>query len=463
MIACTPEAKEKLKAEIERLSTAKFTLYGYVHEVVLTQPGYVDGTHIHTICEAIQTFLSQDEVRGLIITTPPRHMKSTIVSECLPAWFVSENPQRDVIISSYSQTQARKMARSCRDKFDHPTHRRIWPGQEWKVDAADELQLAGKINGRPNIIAVGVGSGITGSGADLIVIDDPVKGEEDADSVTMRDKIYEWYKWVLESRLSPGGKKILVMTRWHHDDLVGRILVDDAESWQVVHMPAISDEGGALWPERYPIPELMKKKAVLGSRAFEAQYQGRPTPLEGGMFKRIWIRIVKEPFPKSAQRCRYWDKAATKGAGDYTTGALVAYMDGRERIEDMVRVQYGPADVQKLIAAVAQQDGYDVKIRMEQEPGSAGVEVIDLYARQILQGYDFRPDKVTGSKELRAGPLAAAFENGIIEIVEGAWNREFIEELLEFPLGKNDDQVDATSGAHHEVTSTLEQRIFFLD
>jgi len=462
MTVMTPEARIKLREDIERLAAAKCSLYGYVHEIVLTQPGYVDGHHIHTICETIQSFLSQNDTRGLIITTPPRHMKSTIVSECLPAWFISQHPQKDVILSSYSQTQARKMARSCRDKFDHPSHRRIWPGQEWKVDAADELQLIGKINGRPNIIAVGVGSGITGSGADLIVIDDPIKGEEDADSVTMRDKIYEWYKWVLESRLSPGGKKILVMTRWHHDDLVGRILTDDANSWQVVHMPAIGEDGTALWPERYPIPELIKKKAVLGSRTFEAQYQGRPTPLEGGMFKRIWIRIVDEPFPETAQRCRYWDKAATKDAGDYTTGTLIAFMEGRGRIEDVTHVQYGPAEVQKLIASIAQQDGMNVKIRMEQEPGSAGVEVIDLYARKILQGYDFRPDKVTGSKELRAGPLAAAFENGLIELVRGPWNRAFIEELLEFPLGKHDDQVDSTSGAWHELTTVTEQRIFFI-
>ena len=439
------EAKEAFKARFLRLSDAHEHLMPYVAETVLSQPGYVDGRHIHTICDTIESFLQSDR-RGLMISMPPRHMKSTIGAECLPAWWLSRHPQGEVIIASYNQTQARKMSRACRQRFDGDMHRMIFGTTEFSIDAADEFQISGKLNGRPSLIAAGVGSGLTGSGGDLIIIDDPVKDMEEADSETMRDKVYEWYTSVASTRLSPGGHIILIMTRWHHDDLAGRILNDDADSWQVLNLPAIDTEGRALWPERFPVPDLESKRAAMGSRVFEALYQGRPTPLEGGMFKRDWIRY-DIPLPANAVRCRYWDKAATHGDGDWTVGCLMSVLDGRYCIEDIVRLQGSPYEVQNTIRATAERDGKEVIIRMEQEPGSSGVDVIDHYSRQVLQGFDFRPDKVTGNKELRAGPMAAAMECGNLWFLRAPWNRELESELLEFPLGEHDDQVDACSGA----------------
>lgn len=439
------EAKEAFKQRFLQLSDAHEHLMPYVAETVLSQPGYVDGRHIHTICETIESFL-QSDCRGLMISMPPRHMKSTIGAECLPAWWLSRHPQGEVIIASYNQTQARKMSRACRQRFDGDMHRMIFGATEFDIDAADEFQISGKLNGRPSLIAAGVGSGLTGSGGDLIIIDDPVKDMEEADSETMRDKVYDWYTSVASTRLSPGGHIILIMTRWHHDDLAGRILNDDADSWQVLNLPAIDTEGRALWPERFPVPDLESKRAAMGSRVFEALYQGRPTPLEGGMFKRDWVRY-DSPLPANAVRCRYWDKAATHGDGDWTVGCLMSVQDGRYCIEDIVRLQGSPYEVQQTIRATAERDGRDVIIRMEQEPGSSGVDVIDHYSRQVLQGFDFRPDKVTGNKELRAGPMAAAMECGNLWFLRAPWNRELESELLEFPLGEHDDQVDACSGA----------------
>ena len=184
--------KSELRDLKARADGMRSDLYSYVRETVLAQPGYVDGDHIRIICETIQKHLGSS-VRGLAISMPPRHMKSTIATECLPAWWLSTHPQGEVIIASYNQSQARKMARSTRLAFDRDMHRRMMPRTSWEVDSADVLQLSGKLNGRPSLIAAGVGSGITGSGADLLIVDDPVKDMADAESPTMRDKVEEWF------------------------------------------------------------------------------------------------------------------------------------------------------------------------------------------------------------------------------------------------------------------------------
>jgi predicted phage terminase large subunit-like protein len=438
----------------DRMLSTRKSLYHYVQEVVLTLPNYVDGQHIKGICDRIQEFLESDRP-GLIVTTPPRHMKSTICSECLPAWFISNDPQREVMVASYNQSQARKMVKACRRKFETEWHRRVYPRVHiTDPDNADGFMIEGKHNVRPNLIGAGIGAGLTGSGADLIIIDDPIKDMEEATSEVIRTKIWEWYTSVALTRLSPNGKVLIVMTRWHHDDLVGRLLIDNPGDWDIYHLPAISDDGKALWPERFSIDVLRDRQRMLGSRVFEALYQGRPSPAEGGVFHRDWIRYG-EAFPKDAIRCRYWDKAATHEGGDWTVGCLMAFKDGRYAIEDIVRLQGSSYEVEQTIRQTAERDGPRVRIRMEQEPGSSGVDVIGHYSRNVLVGFDFRPDKVTGSKSLRAQTMSAALENGNLIIVRGSWNRDLIDEMLEFPYGKHDDQVDACSGAYRELSQCL--------
>lgn len=460
-VAWTDEGLETFKADFLRMDAAQRTLYGYVRATVLEQPGYVDGAHIRILCETIEDFLRSDR-RGLMISMPPRHMKSTIGTECLPAWWLSNHRQGEVIIASYNQSQARKMARACRSRFDGDLHARIWPDIHFQVDAADELMLMGKRNGRPSLIAAGVGAGLTGSGGDLIIIDDPIKDMAEADSTTIRDKLYDWYTSVASTRLSPGGHIIIIATRWHWDDLIGRVLRDDGDQWQVLNLPAIDSDGRALWPERFTVEDLESKRKAMGSRVFEALYQGRPTPLEGGLIRREWMRMDKA-LSAEAIRCRYWDKAATHDDGDWTVGCLMSVEDGRYCIEDIVRLQGSPFEVQQAVRQTAERDGPEVRIRMEQEPGSSGVDIIDHYQRHIVPGYDFRPDRVTGSKEIRAGPVAAAMEAGNLWMVPAKWNRALMDEMAEFPLGVHDDQVDAVSGAYRELsTNVATSNVFFL-
>lgn len=443
------------------LAEAKCTLYGYVlHGIIEQRRGWTDGAHIRTMCDAVQRFLEQSPKRGLMLTVPPRHMKSTVISNALPAWYVSRCPQRDVIMASYALSLARENGRAFRDLVGSPFHRRIWPSMRFEVDSSDAYQLYGKDNGRPNLIVAGVGGPITGKGADLLIIDDPVKSMEEAISDAYKDRVWRWFTMVALSRLSPGGKMILIMTRWTDDDLAGRILRDMPEDWEALNLPAVSPDGSTLWPERYDSAFMERQRAAMGERAFSAQYQGRPLPETGGMFKRRWFR--EGPLmSSSARRVRYWDKAATHGGGDWTVGCLMASEGGRWCIEDIVRLRGSPMEVQETVRGTAERDGVSVAVRMEQEPGSSGVDVIDLY-RRILAGFDFRGERVTGDKASRAAALAAQMEAGAVDIVSAGWTRTLEDELLSFPAGAHDDQVDACSGAFRALAFTNRPRAYYL-
>lgn len=450
-----------LCAEARTLAEAKFSLYGYVrHAIIERRTGWTDGAHIRRMCDAVQDFLERSPKRGLVLTVPPRHMKSTVISNALPAWYISQNPQRDVIMASYAISLARENGRAFRDLVGSPFHQRIWPKMHFRVDSSDAYQLWKKENGRPNLILAGVGGPITGKGADLFIIDDPIKSMEEAVSDAYKTRLWQWFTMVALSRLSPDGKIILIMTRWTDDDLAGRILRDMPDDWDALNLPAVNPDGTVLWPERYTAAFMDRQRSAMGERAFSAQYQGRPLPETGGMFRRQYFR-TGPPMSSSARRVRYWDKAATHGGGDWTVGCLMASEGGRWCIEDIVRLRGSPMEVQETVRGTAERDGVSVAVRMEQEPGSSGVDVIDLY-RRILAGFDFRGERVTGDKASRAAALAAQMEAGAVDIVSAGWTRTLEDEMLSFPAGAHDDQVDACSGAFRALAFTIRPRAYYL-
>jgi predicted phage terminase large subunit-like protein len=302
--------------------------------------------------------------------------------------------------------------------------------------------------------AAGVGAGITGFGGDLIIIDDPVKSREEAESLAYRDRVWDWYTDDLYTRLEPDGAIILIMTRWHEDDLAGRILAsEDGPNWTVACLPAEAEVddplgreiGEPLCPARYDTPALEDRKRVLGVYGYSALFQQRPAPRSGGMFKREWFEIVAA-LPAGLRRVRYWDMAAS-AEGDWTAGVLMS-MDpaGSIYIEDVARIQGTPGTVEKLIVQTAALDGPQVQVWMEQEPGASGVNLISYYAR-VLAGYGFHGNRASGDKITRADPLASQAEVGNVKILRGYWNPAFLEELALFPKGRHDDQVDGASGA----------------
>jgi predicted phage terminase large subunit-like protein len=401
---------------------------------------------------AILADVTNGSIKRLLVMMPPRHGKTAMVTLRYPVWRMEREPGLRVIVAAYNQTLANKFSRTSRKL----AAARV--GLDAARRSVEEWMTANGCWYR----AVGVGGGVTGTGADLIVIDDPIKSREEAQSPSYRERVWDWYTQDLYSRLEPGGAVILIQTRWHEDDLAGRILADAGQGeWQIVKLPALAEEndplgrnpGEALNPARYPVDELLKTRAVMGSWAFAALYQQAPMPAEGGLFQRQWFSHFLEAIPAAVDgRVRYWDKAASDGSGDYTVGVRMARQGGLFIIEDVIRGQWSSGERDAIILQTAQLDPPGTAIWGEQEPGSSGVDSARAFVR-LLAGYPARADRVTGPKTTRADSLAAQAEAGNVVLLRALWNSSFLDELCAFPNGAHDDQVDGASGAFNKLNA----------
>jgi predicted phage terminase large subunit-like protein len=403
-------------------------------------------------------YVTNGEINKLVLMVPVRHGKSELVTIRYPVWRLEREPALNVIIGAYNQTLANKFSRKARRiaRVRLSLSKDREAVEEWETAQGGTLR------------AVGVGSGVTGHGGDLIVLDDPVKNREEADSLTYRDKVWDWYTNDVYTRLEPHGAIVLIMARWHDDDLAGRILSSsDGPNWEVIRLPAEAEEddrleripGEPLWPERFDMAALADRRTVLG-RDYFALYQQRPQPREGEMFKRAWFDIV-ESAPANAQRVRYWDKAGTAGAGAFTAGVLMASSNGHFYIEDVVRGQWAAAEREPIIRQTAILDAGrgQSEVWVEQEPGSGGKESAEATIRN-LAGFVVFADRVTGKKELRAEPLAAQAQAGNVKLMRGPWNAGFLDEITNFPSGQRRDQVDAASGAFNKLAVFSELEVY---
>jgi predicted phage terminase large subunit-like protein len=399
--------------------------------------------------------VTSGEITRLMLFVPPRHGKSELATIHYPAYRLEANPLQRVVIAAYNATLAEKFSRRvrsiARNRVALDSERQAV--NDWMTQAGGGCR------------AVGVGGGITGQGGDLVIIDDPVKSREEADSPTYRDRVWNWYTDDLYTRLEPNAAIILIMTRWHEDDLAGRILASNqADQWTVVDLPALAmagdalgrSEGAALCPDRYDLPALLDIQKTLGPRGWQALYQQKPAPPEGAMFKRHWFAIVKS-IPAVVHRVRYWDLAgADTGKGDYTVGLLMAKSaDGRFWIEDVIRIQLTAHPRNQLIVQTAELDSQrgPVQTIVEQAPGLAK-EATDTVIRS-LAGYNARADKVSADKVTRAEPFAAQAEAGNVALLAGVWNTVFLDELTAFPYVDHDDQTDTGSGAFNILVCGL--------
>lgn len=406
--------------------------------------GWTVPEHVRLIAEHLDA-VERGEIDRLAISMPPRHGKSETVTVRYPVYCLERRPADNVLVTGYNTQFARKFGRRSRNMA---AERGLLA--EDKTASDEWATTGGGLH-----MARGVGSPPTGTGFSRIVVDDPIKNREEADSLTSRDKAWDWYSEDLYSRLEPGGAMIMVATRWHHDDVMARAIASEPGRWTVLNLPAINEAGEALWPERYDVPALERIRGI-NPRAFEALYQGNPTPREGALFLVDRLGYCEAyDLPPMRKRVRAWDMGASVG-GDWTAGVLLGHgEDGRFYVLDVVRARHEPDARNRVIRQTAERDGPDVLVRGPQDPGAAGVESAQAFTR-LLAGYQVRTERVTGDKELRADPLAAQVNAGNVSLVRGAWNGPLIEEMRQFPLGSHDDQVDALGDAFAEMTRVRE-------
>lgn len=428
--------------------------------VVASNGKWIPARHL-TFINGILVRMAKGELLRVIINLPPRHGKSDFISMYTPAWFLGMNPDKRVILTSYEADFASQWGRKARTLIEE--YGSVFPDPvEVNPDssAANRWDIRGHLGGMQT---AGVGGPLTGKGAHLAIIDDPIKNSEEAMSSTIREKHWDWYKSTLYTRLEPGGAILIPMTRWNEDDLAGRLINEmsqaGGEEWTVISLPAFAESGDilgrqvgeALWPERYDVSALERIRGTTQAYWFASLYQQRPAPLEGGMFKKKWFEIIQRA-PTDLYKLRFWDLAATKDGGDWTVGLLIGVKQGVFYILNVQRDRLSSADSESLVKQTAEIDGGEVAIEMEQEPGSSGKRVIDHFARIVLPGYAFEGVPSTGDKTMRAMAVMAAAERGDVKIVRGIWNSAFLDELAMFPNGKHDDQVDALSGAYNGIT-----------
>lgn len=422
-------------------------------------PGYRDAPHHRLIARKLEA-VERGEITRLMITMPPRHGKSMLASEFFPAWYLGRNPDHSVVTATYAQDLADDFGRKVKNQIEDHAFAEIFQGVGLADDSRsvkrfhiieNDVVLEGgfehTLKQRGAFYAVGVGGPLTGRGAHLLLIDDPVKSREEADSEIIRKKTKDWYTSTAYTRLMPGGRVVIIQTRWHEEDLSGWLLAEHMhEGWEVLNLPAISPEGKALWPEQYDITSLNRIRLAIGTRDWSALYQQSPAPEEGNYFKRDWLRPYdKLPARETLRVYGGSDYAVTADGGDYTVHVVVGLdPEGRMYLLDLWRKQTA-SDV--WIEALCDLVLEWKPIGWSEEQGQIKAGVGPFLERRLRERkawvareqFPTRGDKAVRAQSIR-GRMAL---EGLYVPVGAPWLADFRSELLSFPAGKHDDQVDA--------------------
>lgn len=463
------------------------------------EPGtpYVHGYHIEAIADHLEA-MTQGEILRLAINIPPRHGKSLLVAVCWPAWVWQMRPWFKWMFASYSLDLAKRDGLKTYELIQSPWYQERW-GDRFRITKATEDLYRTSERGH-RVLASPDARGL-GEGGDCVAADDPHNTRE-TESEAVRGGTLRWWAESMGTRLNDlkTGLRLIIMQRLHENDLSGYVLKEmgyehlclplEFEPSRLVPLRADktpnpfyipptsigftdwrSREGELLWPEKNGPAEVETLKRDLGHSAFAiaGQLQQRPAPRGGGMFKRENFKII-DALPegtKLVRRVRRWDFASTDPKKqlsttdpDWTRGGLFAMdQEARFYVLHMTGIRADPGDVEKLVRAMAEVDGRGVPIHIAQDPGQAGKFQVNYY-RRMLAGYSVNPPMrqggkgkkrdiniESGSKSVRAEPLASYSEAGMVYVLRGDWNNAYIDEMCGFPTAAHDDQVDVSSGA----------------
>ena len=449
---------------LARRYLADFTLY--------TKADYQMNWHHAILCDTLDRFIAGD-IRRLMVFMPPRHGKSELVSRRLPAFIFGRNPDARIIATSYSADLAQQMNRDVQRIMSSQEYRRVFPESSLSernirttaygsyLRNSDIFEIVGY---KGSYRGAGVGGGITGMGGDYIIIDDPIKNREEANSLTYRDKLLDWYASTLYTRQEKDAGILVTLTRWHEDDLAGRLLelskTPDGDKWEVLTLPAIREdlecaydpraEGAPLWPEKFDLQSLLTTKATIGSYEWAALYQQRPSPGEGGLFKREWWRRWKRKPDDLEGYIQSWDCTfKDTNSSDYVVGQVWAQSRKYPARRYLLDQRRGRMNITVTINAIRElKSKWPQTERILIEDKANGPAIIDVLTNEIP---GIVPVDPKGGKVVRANAVTANVEAGNVYIPDSDiadWVGDFIEEFAAFPSGRHDDQVDAMTQAN---------------
>ncbi len=494
-------------------------LYFYLQHIVwpIIEPRteFRAGWHLTAMCDHAAAVVN-GTIKNLLVTIAPRHTKSIIISVATPSWSWIEHPELRWLFGSFSSDLSLEHAVLSRRVINSERYQQFW-GDRFEMQGDQNTKGHQENDKRGYRISTSVGGTVVGRGGDVLVLDDPHNLQE-IDSELERKDVISFYTNVWSGRFNDPqtGRQIIVMQRGHEGDLANHVLESAPQDWTHLNLPTeyepvpfvdlkgdvailrgsvateedrlkfeiqtdeqhgdllIRNEikvnpigwsdprttpGELLNPDRFGPDEIAKVKRTMGPQTFATQHQQRPTPAEGGIFKKDKAKIIKvTDLPKLPySECRGWDQASTAAEPgkdpDYTVGAkLRRYSNGHYIVMHVERGRYEPDQGEKIFLNTAKADGHMCKQREEQEGGSSGKKVIAAHER-LLEAFDYEGMPKNTNKVVYSKPFANKWDADEVWLLEGHWNQDYIDEITMFPQGRKDDQVDASATAFHELAA----------
>lgn len=458
----TPEEAAEVERLLDELETrtrrdaARDDLIAFCQYM---QPDYIVGRHHRILADELMA-----HERGLkdrsVVNMPPRHGKSQLVSYYFPAWFIGRNPGKKVMMVSHTTDLAVDFGRKVRNVIDDPKFQEIFPD----ITLSQDSKSAGRwdTNRGGTYFACGIGSSLAGRGADMLIVDDP-HSEQDVlnGNFEVFDRAYQWFVFGARTRLMPGGRAIVVQTRWHMEDLTGRLVRDmaqnpEADQYDVIEFPAILEvkHGDVvvekpLWPEFFDLKALHRTRASMPMFQWNAQYQQQPTAEGSALVKREWWRAWKELDPPEVDYTIMTLDTATeeKQRADYTALTVWGVWYNEEENQNQIilleairrRLEFPEL---KTLAVEQYQSWKPDAFIVEKK--NSGVALFQELRRTGMLVQEYMPTRATGNKFARLQSVADIIRSGVVWVPQTRWAEELVEEIAAFPVGSHDDLVDAT-------------------